>query len=618
MRDLNNIPAINGAGEQKFTDAKNAIKSKSDKIKEEYILKEIEKKVKQGIKEDTAKKMILQRIENRKITHEDTFFDNDNVEIKVYEILAKLEKYDKKYIRDLVEPEKGQSKAIINCTMKTNPSIHSFLHGGITYSIVITLDFILKYIEQNISPQDTDEDKKSIEKVKYFCQLANLSTSEVKKVAWKLKAKGILDSIPEFQIVEESAMHFPFKNKNGSPKSVRENLEVLLKYFNLKVKYDEILKTVQIESDEDIKETDNKINSFFSEIVNLCVKNGLNTSVVKNYLWTIIDQNSFNPMIEMIHSKKWDGEDRLTHLINSIFSPDKEEYKIEIITRWLIQCTAAWDRAIKSPYPNVLPRFENVLTFVGSQGINKTKFFELLLPREYKQYVGTGNHLDPTNKDSIHLAIGKAITELGELDSTFKGDIAKIKAFLSLSVDKYRIPYAQNESEFARRTSFCASVNDIEFLVDPTGNRRFWPLNIYKIDFATYQELDKQQLWAQVYETLYLQGEHWWIDTEHNPEVSKMLSEKHQEHAVLNPADEIALSVIEYTKKAKENDLYWKNATEIALANNLSGNGRNNISIIKKRLMDAGIEFNSKNKKFKVCLYDKQEVSVENKYNKYR
>ena len=214
MRDLNNIPAINTAGEQKFTDAKIAIKGESDRKKDDYIQIEIEKKVRQGIKEETAKKMIQQRIENREITHEDTFFDNDNVEIKIYEILANLEKYDKKYIGDLVEPEKGQSKAIINCTIKTNPSIHSFLHGGIKYIIVITLDFILKYIEQNISPQDTDGDKKSIEKVKDYCQLANLSTSEVKKVAWKLKAKGILDSIPEFQIVEESVIHFPFKNKS--------------------------------------------------------------------------------------------------------------------------------------------------------------------------------------------------------------------------------------------------------------------------------------------------------------------------------------------------------------------------------------------------------------------
>ncbi len=618
MRDLYYIPALNQAGEDKFIEAKSSIKGESEKKKNIYIEQEIDKKVRQGISEDSAKKMIVSRIENKKVFPNDTFFDNDNIEIKIEEILMNSEKYDKKYIRDLLEPEKGSSKAIINCSNSSiNSTIYSYIHGGITYVIVITFDFIMKYIDEKIHPRDTETDKDNIKKVNDFCRLGNLSKQEIKKVAMRLKQKGILDSIPEFQVKEKNNINFKFVDKKGFPLSVRENLETLLEHYKFQARYDEILKTVQIDYDENINETDNRINTLFAEIENLCVKNVLSKSVIKSYLWAIIDRNSFNPMIEMIESKKWDGIDRVKEVFACISSPDKEAYKNEVMIRWFIQCVAAWDKAEHSTYPDVLPRFENVLTFVGAQGINKTKFFELLLPRDLKQYVGTGIHLDPKDKDLIHLAIGKAITELGELDSTFKGDIAKIKAFLSLPVDKYRRPYAQTESTFARRTSFCASVNDIEFLVDPTGNRRFWPLVIKSIDFKVYQEIDKQQLWAQVYETLYLNGEHWWIDFEHNSEVFEMLSEKHKEHAVINPADEIALEVIEYTKKAQESEKIWMSSTEIGNNFKLSNTGRKNISIIKKNLHEEGIEFNSKTKKFKVCILDKTKNIPSSEDNEY-
>ena len=96
MRDLNNIPALNQAGENKFIEAKSSIKGESEKKKNIYIEQEIDKKVRQGISEDSAKKMIVSRIENKKVFPNDTFFDNDNIEIKIEEILMNSDKYDKK------------------------------------------------------------------------------------------------------------------------------------------------------------------------------------------------------------------------------------------------------------------------------------------------------------------------------------------------------------------------------------------------------------------------------------------------------------------------------------------------------------------------------------------
>ena len=57
--------------------------------------------------------------------------------------------------------------------------------------IDITYDFIMKYIDEKIYPRDIETDKANIERIKDFCRLGNLSKQEIKKVAMKLKQKGI-------------------------------------------------------------------------------------------------------------------------------------------------------------------------------------------------------------------------------------------------------------------------------------------------------------------------------------------------------------------------------------------------------------------------------------------
>ena len=73
--------------------------------------------------------------------------------------------------------------------------------------------------------------------------------------------------------------------------------------------------------------------------------------------------------------------------------------------------------------------------------------------------VNEGHLLDPTNKDSVKLAISAWITELGEIDATFrKADIAALKAFISKRVDKFRRPYAMSDSAYPRQTIFVGTV----------------------------------------------------------------------------------------------------------------------------------------------------------------
>ena len=102
---------------------------------------------------------------------------------------------------------------------------------------------------------------------------------------------------------------------------------------------------------------------------------------------------------------------------------------------------------------------QGVLTFSGAQGIGKTTWIMRLMPRKL-DVILTGHTLDTKNKDSVYLALSNLICELGELDATMrKSDIAALKAFVTQQEDKLRRPYMAKESEFVRRTSFCATVN---------------------------------------------------------------------------------------------------------------------------------------------------------------
>jgi hypothetical protein len=141
-----------------------------------------------------------------------------------------------------------------------------------------------------------------------------------------------------------------------------------------------------------------------------------------------------------------------------------------------------------------------VLVFKGKQGIGKTRLLEALTMNSL--YFGDGVVLDVRNKDDVQQSTSKWICELGEISSTFKKDMDSLKAFISKSIDEYRVPYGKTSVQYPRITSFCGTVNDDEFLIDRTGNRRFAvvPLqdDLY-IDYDNIKNFNFLQLWAEIY-----------------------------------------------------------------------------------------------------------------------
>lgn len=202
---------------------------------------------------------------------------------------------------------------------------------------------------------------------------------------------------------------------------------------------------------------------------------------------------AFHPMEEWLETlPDWDDVDRITELIDTV----KTENPLwpVYLENWLVQVVegvCGWrDREEKKPLPHVL-------TLVGGQGIGKSQWLKALGGRWFKGEAEL--HLSTSSgKDHQIEALRFPMVELSELNGIFrKADIETLKSFLTREEDAIRAPYERKALVRPRLTSFCGSVNEAEFLNDPSGSRRFWPVAVESIDWSYTVDLD--QLWAQAY-----------------------------------------------------------------------------------------------------------------------
>lgn len=299
-------------------------------------------------------------------------------------------------------------------------------------------------------------------------------------------------------------------------KPTLKNFEVMLSKYGIVLRYNLMAHRPEITCPWVFGEG-NKQNAGFGYIVSLVKLNNMDcVGVIDSYVNAIINNNKYHPVKDWINDgdQIWDGVDRLKELVNSIKLGDNfSKYKFELYLRkWLLSCYAC---LFCENY-----RGRGVLTFQGRQYQGKSAFFKVLMNGgKDREWFTEGLTLDPKNKDSVALAISHWISELGELEGTFRrSDVSSLKAFLTKESDVIRMPYDKREEMYPRRSVFCASVNDPLFLTDDTGSSRFW---VVPIDFVYLERLESfnaKQLWLQVREW-YKTGEKWWMTQEEDYEL---------------------------------------------------------------------------------------------------
>ncbi len=417
--------------------------------------------------------------------------------------------------------------------------------------------------------------------------LSNLTTGSTPPVECLEPALLVQDKIvpPVFSLKTAQPLSlelFPNKPRPGCtiiPCTIA-NVAHLLQSCSIDVRYNVITKKLLIHIPGYSGTPDNADNVAMSHIISLAIQNGMSIGQLPEFVAVIADNNQFNPVTDWIDSKPWDVKDRLKELYGTLTCADdfEENLKQLLIYRWLIGAVAA-------AYLPTGFRGRGVLTLQGPQSIGKTTWFQALVPDALlrEQVIKLDHHLDAGNKDSILTAISHWIVEIGELDSSFKKDIARLKGFLTGDKDKIRKPYARGNSEYARKTVFCATVNDSNFLVDNTGNTRWWTIPVIQINYQ--HGIDMQQLFAQV-KVDFEKGGPWWL----TPEEENCLEKFNKNHRTVSVIHERIMAAVDLDH-AKDANLPAMTASalliEIGIRNPTNSQCKESAAVLRELFGDS-------------------------------
>ena len=218
------------------------------------------------------------------------------------------------------------------------------------------------------------------------------------------------------------------------------------------------------------------------------------------------DYHPFRYYLE--HLPPWDGQDYLMELAMSVQVKGEVTEQLlfaQYLKKWLVGMVAGWvDEKVVN---NV------ILVLIGEQGSYKTTWFAHLLPPELRTYFRIKTNSSRMTKDDLLVLSEYGLVCYEELDTMRPSELNQLKAAVTMpSVDERR-PYGHFTEHRRHIASFCGTGNNVQFLSDPTGNRRWLPFEIDSIDAPQDHPLNYEGIYSQAY-ALYQQGFRFWFSRE--------------------------------------------------------------------------------------------------------
>lgn len=305
----------------------------------------------------------------------------------------------------------------------------------------------------------------------------------------------------EFEDITEDDEDFLSKlkrDKNGTPESDVFNCLVVLKQdpsLKGKIRLDEFAHRLVVIDDLPWRDKDE--TPYWTDTDDACLRNYFATKylikgkgIIDDALQEVTQDNKFHPVREYLKELTWDGECRLDTLFIDYIGAEDTEYIRAVTRKWMCGAVArVMDPGVK---------FDTAIVLYGSQGLGKSLILERLGRKWFNNSL-----VDIKTKDALEQIQGSWIVELAELAPTYKNDNEIVKAFISRTSDRFRSPYGRRTEEYPRQCVFAGSTNNLMFLKDRTGNRRFWPITGDK-DRKTKNSWDLSkdeidQLWAEAF-----------------------------------------------------------------------------------------------------------------------
>ena len=185
-----------------------------------------------------------------------------------------------------------------------------------------------------------------------------------------------------------------------------------------------------------------------------------------------------------------------------ITKEQQQQLFYDYLKRWLVGMVAAWiDETVVN---NV------ILVLIGPQGAYKTTWFNCLLPPELRPYFYTKTHANRMSRDDMLTLAQYALVCCEELDTMRPTELSQLKAVVTMQHVDERAAYAHFHERRKHIASFCATGNNVQFLSDPTGNRRWLPFEVERIVSPRDHPFNHTGIFAQAL-ALWRSGYRYWF-----------------------------------------------------------------------------------------------------------
>lgn len=175
----------------------------------------------------------------------------------------------------------------------------------------------------------------------------------------------------------------------------------------------------------------------------------------------VAQDRAFHPVREYLDGCTWDGVPRVETLLVDYLGAEDSPYTRAVTRKTLVAAVARIMR------PGC--KFDYMLTLQGRQGIGKSALIAKLGGEWYSDTLTTVQ-----GKEAYEQLVGVWMMEVGELAGMRIAESNAVKQFISKASDRYRPAYGRRIQDFPRQCIFIGTTNEMQFLRDSTGNRRFW------------------------------------------------------------------------------------------------------------------------------------------------
>ncbi len=298
-------------------------------------------------------------------------------------------------------------------------------------------------------------------------------------------------SLPAALLAGSSSIIWPDVNEDGFPKATCTNATVAINALGIQCRKDLFHEKFLVDG-ETINAWAGDMSDDVIQMIRKTIRfrYGFDPKVenTRDACTQLCLEHQFDPVCDYLDGLTWDGTPRLDGwLTRYMGAPDTELNRAIGKVTLIAAVRRAFDPGTK---------FDQIVVFESAEGHGKSTAVEILAGSEN---FSDQNILGLQGKEQQEAMCGIWLYEIADLTGMKRAEVEHVKAFASRKVDRARPAYGRFRVDRPRRTVFFATTNDNEYLKSQTGNRRFWPVTIGRVDLDALRR-DRNQLWAEAAE----------------------------------------------------------------------------------------------------------------------